>query len=88
MSNPLENLPIIAMRARREQVPAGDVSREVLTRIRQQYWYQPLPLGSLAACSAIAAATVLACSLMHLLALVDPLASFFDLAKSILPWQV
>jgi len=85
MSDPLDDVGRLAVLARQEQKPLGDVSDEVLNRIRRGYVAPPLPLARFAAVSAFAAAVCLACSSIYVSARTDPLALFFEMANAVLP---
>ena len=85
MPDPLEKVQALAIRARQEQTPRGDVSRQVLSRIRQSHGPAPMPLAPFAAASACAAAVVVAWSSVYIASLADPLTSFFGMANALIP---
>ena len=80
------NLEQLAARARREVVPVGDVSAEVMRRIRSEEADAPsAPLAVFAAGYAALAATALVFGVSLFNVINDPLAAMFEFGMGISP---
>ncbi|MCH7959347.1 MAG: hypothetical protein IID08_04425 [Candidatus Hydrogenedentes bacterium] len=80
------NLERLAERARQEEVPVGDVSAEVIRRIRSEEAGAPsAPLALFAAGYATLAATALVFGVSLFNVMNDPLAAMFEFGMGIAP---